>query len=95
LVRLGHWKYCRYDFFGFRFYSSFFVCLTRMRSIQNTATIALDRYDILYDGEKKTPAAASIFQSIWISLLHNFVKRVRNRTARFRCVFGSTDGYGV
>jgi hypothetical protein len=23
------------------------------------------------------------------------LKRVRNRTARFRCVFGSTDGYGV
>jgi hypothetical protein len=23
------------------------------------------------------------------------VKRVRNRTARFRCVFGSTDAYGV
>jgi hypothetical protein len=21
--------------------------------------------------------------------------RVRNRTARFRCVFGTTDGYGV
>jgi hypothetical protein len=23
------------------------------------------------------------------------LKRVLNRTARFRCVFGSTDGYGV
>jgi hypothetical protein len=23
------------------------------------------------------------------------LKRVRNRTARFRCVFGSTDDYGV
>jgi hypothetical protein len=23
------------------------------------------------------------------------LKRVGNRTARFRCVFGSTDGYGV
>jgi hypothetical protein len=23
------------------------------------------------------------------------LKRVRNRTAQFRCVFGSTDGYGV
>jgi hypothetical protein len=23
------------------------------------------------------------------------LKRVRSRTARFRCVFGSTDGYGV
>jgi hypothetical protein len=32
---------------------------------------------------------------MWISLLHIGVKRVRNNTARFRCVFGSTDGYGV
>jgi hypothetical protein len=23
------------------------------------------------------------------------LKRVRNRTARIRCVFGSTDGYGI
>jgi hypothetical protein len=29
---------------------------------------------------------------VWISLLHIVVKRVRNSTARFRCVFGSTDG---
>jgi hypothetical protein len=29
-----------------------FMCLTRIRSIQDTATIALDRYDILYAGEK-------------------------------------------
>jgi len=27
------------------------MCLTRMRSIQYTATIALDRYDILYAGD--------------------------------------------
>jgi len=25
----------------------------------------------------------------------NAVKRIRNKTARFRCVFGSTDGYRV
>jgi hypothetical protein len=35
---------------------------------------------------KVTPASASIFRFIWISLLHNVVKRIRNRTARFRCV---------
>jgi hypothetical protein len=51
-VRLGHWKYCRYDLFRFRFYFSLFVCLTRMRGIQDTATIALDEYDIMYAGGK-------------------------------------------
>jgi hypothetical protein len=44
---------------------------------------------------KATPASVSIFRLIWISLLHNVAKRVRNRTARFRFVFGSRDGYGV
>jgi hypothetical protein len=29
-----------------------FLCLIRMRNIQDTATIALDRYDILYAGDK-------------------------------------------
>jgi hypothetical protein len=33
--------------------------------------------------------------ALWISLLHSVVKRVRNRTARFHCVFSSTDGYGI
>jgi hypothetical protein len=37
----------------------------------------------------------SVLRLIWISHLHNVVKRVRNRSARFRCVFGSTDGYEV
>jgi hypothetical protein len=32
----------------------------------------------------------SNFRRIWILLLHIVVKRVRNSTARFRCVFGST-----
>jgi hypothetical protein len=34
------------------------------------------------------------FLLIWILFLHNVVERVRNRTARFRCVFGSINGYG-
>jgi hypothetical protein len=42
---------------------------------------------------KATPA--SIFRLIRISLLHKVVKRVRDRTASFRRVFGSIDGYGV
>jgi hypothetical protein len=37
-------------------------------------------------------ASASIFRFIWISFLHNVLKRVRNRTMGFCCVFGSTDG---
>jgi hypothetical protein len=44
---------------------------------------------------KAKPASASIFKLIQILLLHNVVKRVRNRPARFRCVFGSTDVYGI
>jgi hypothetical protein len=44
---------------------------------------------------RRFKASASIFRFIWISLLHNVLKRVRNRTARLRCVFGSIDGYGV
>jgi hypothetical protein len=30
---------------------------------------------------KASPASASIFRLIWVSLLHNVLKRVRNRTA--------------
>jgi hypothetical protein len=39
--------------------------------------------------------SASIFKLIWISLLHNVVKRVRNRSATLRCVFDHTDVSGV
>jgi hypothetical protein len=41
---------------------------------------------------KATPASASIFRLIWISLLHNVVSQLINRTERFRCVFGSKNG---
>jgi hypothetical protein len=40
-------------------------------------------------------ASSSILRLIWISLLHNVVSCVRKRTARFRCVFGSTDAYRI
>jgi hypothetical protein len=39
---------------------------------------------------KATPA--SIFRLIWILFFHNVVIRVRNRTARFRCVCDSIEG---
>jgi hypothetical protein len=53
--------------------------------------------DVIYctADTKATAASVSIFRFIWILLLHNVVKRVHNRTARFRCLFSSTDGYGV
>jgi hypothetical protein len=36
--------------------------------------------------------SASIFRLIWISIIHNDLKRVCNIRAWFRCVFRSTDG---
>jgi hypothetical protein len=56
---------------------------------------SLPLIDMIYctAGTKATPA--SILRLIWIPLLHNVVKRGRNRTARFHCVFGSTDASGV
>jgi len=64
-----------------------------MRNYQHTAFPVLDRYDIFTVATKATPA--SIFRLIWIWLLHSVVKRVRNRTSRFRCDLDSADGYGV
>jgi hypothetical protein len=40
-------------------------------------------------------ASALIFSLIQNLLLHNVLKRVRNRSARFRSVFGGTEGYEV
>jgi hypothetical protein len=71
-----------------------------MRTYQNATFAVLDGYYMFYGGQKnrrrrRFRASASIFRLIWISLLHNVVKRLRNRIARFRCVFSSTDGYVV
>jgi len=38
------------------------MCLTRMRIIQNTATIAPDRYDILYAGNKSDASVGTVLQ---------------------------------
>jgi hypothetical protein len=54
---------------------------------------SLSSTDMMYCTPEKKPTPASAFRMIWISLLHIVVKRVRNRTARFRCVFGSRDDY--
>jgi hypothetical protein len=48
--------------------------------------------DMMYCTPEKKPTLASTFRLIWISLLHNVVKRVRSSTARFRCVVGSIEG---
>jgi hypothetical protein len=76
------------------FYSSHFIHRRRMCTCQHTAFAVVDRY-ILRRTQKRRRrqfrASASIFRFIRISL-HNVVKRVRNRIARFRFDFGSTDG---
>jgi hypothetical protein len=53
---------------------------------------SLSLIDMTYFTEDTKATPASIFRFIWISFLHNVVKRVRNRTACFRCVFGNKDG---
>jgi hypothetical protein len=71
-----------------------------MRTYHYTAFTVLDRYDTLYAVHKGDAGVGSgrrrrFLGWLWISLLHNVVKHVRNRTARFRCVFGRTLSYGV
>jgi hypothetical protein len=77
---------------------SFFTLHTPFDACAVTSMLPLlSLIDITYctPDTKATPASvkasASIFRLMWISLFHNVVKRVRKRTARFRCVFGSTD----
>jgi hypothetical protein len=62
-----------------------------MRTCQHIVITLLERCDKMFVGHKSDAASASIFRLIWLSLLHNVVKRVRNKTARFRCVFVSTE----
>jgi hypothetical protein len=64
-----------------------------MRTYQHTAFTALDIYDILYGGHKND--AGVDFLDLYGFRFSTTLKRVRNRSAPFRCVFGSTDGYGV
>jgi len=61
----------------------------------NSILPSLPLTDVMYCTTDTKATPASIFRLIWISLLHNVVKCIRNRIARFHCVFGSTDGYGV
>jgi len=65
-----------------------------MRTYQYTAFAVLDRYDILYGGHKSDAGVGS-GRRLRFSLVHNVVKCILNRTARFCCVFGSTDSYWV
>jgi len=76
--------------FRFRFYSSHCIYRTRLRAYQHIAFTVLDRYDMLFGGHKSDAGVGLgrrclFFRLIWISLLHNVVKCVRNRIARFRC----------
>jgi hypothetical protein len=54
---------------------------------------SLSLVDMIYfkADTKTTLASASILRLTWIPLVHSVVKRAHNRTARFRCVFGSAD----
>jgi hypothetical protein len=70
-----------------------------MTTYQHTTFTVFDKYDILYGGQKATPASV---QGVGVDFEIDMdfaspqrLKRVRNRTVRFRCVFGSTDRYGV
>jgi hypothetical protein len=87
-------------FRSIRFDSSLCIYCRRMPTNQHTAFTLLDIYDILYGGHKSNAGVGSgrrrrFFSLTWISLLHNVVKRVRNRTERFRCVFGGIDSNEV
>jgi hypothetical protein len=66
-----------------------------------TSTLpSLSLIDMIYSTAVTEATPASVqgvgvdFMFIWISLLHDVLKRIRNSTARCRCVFGSIDGYG-
>jgi hypothetical protein len=56
---------------------------------------------MIYSTADTKPTPASVqgvgvdLRLIWISLLHDVLKRAGNRTARFRCIFGGEDGYEV
>jgi hypothetical protein len=68
-----------------------------MRTYKHTPFAVLDRYDILYGGHKSDAGVGSGCRR---RFLDDFaspqrLKSVGKRIARLRCVFGSTDGYGV
>jgi hypothetical protein len=54
---------------------------------------SLSLIDRTYFMEVTKAMPASNYRFIWISLLQNVMKSVQYGTARFRCVFGGTDGY--
>jgi hypothetical protein len=64
-----------------------------MRTYQRTAHTLLDRYDIWYGGHKSDAGVDFKIDMDFASPQR--LKHIRNRTALFRCVFGSTDGYVV
>jgi hypothetical protein len=53
---------------------------------------ALSLIDMTYFTVVTKATPASYYRIIWISLVQNVMKCVHYGTARFRCVFGSTDG---
>jgi hypothetical protein len=53
------------------------------------------RYDVLYGPHKSNAGVGVDFEIHMDFRSPQCLKRVRNRTALIRCVFGSTDSYGV
>jgi hypothetical protein len=68
-----------------------------MRTYQHTAFAVFDGYDIVYGGNK-SDAGVGVGVDFYIDMDFASPQRcesVYSRTARFRCVFGSTDSYGI
>jgi len=80
-------------FFDFILHTAYTAAACALTSILPSVTLIDMTY---FTAETKAmPASVQvadwIFKLILISLLHNVMKCVRNRTSRFRCVFCSTD----
>jgi hypothetical protein len=79
----------------FVFYFILHTALTVDACALTSILPSLSLIDMTYFTEVTKATPASNYRLIWISLLQNVMKSVHYGTARFRCVFGSTDGYRV
>jgi hypothetical protein len=70
-----------------------------MSTYQHIVTTFLNRYDILFAVDKSDAGVGSGRRRRFLDFMDfaspQRLKRVGNRTSRFRCVFGSTNGYRV
>jgi len=85
---------------GFVSFLLYLHCIFRrhMRSYRHTAFTVLYRYDIFYGAHESDAGVGSGRRRQFLDVSFGSpqrCERVRNRTARFRCFFGSIDGFGV